>query len=454
VLDTSLDISVFAFAAGVALLATVLIGLLPALRATSGDLNGQMKKSGPITAGPFQSARQRSSVSWQHSLPRVLMAIEIAVALILVVGAGLLATSLVRLYRTGLGFNSKGLINLHLTIGEQALRGEPLIRWYRQYAEALEQLPGVTQVSYELMTPLTGAMQFSQFKSSLSQGESQIFGNEVAPGYFATMQIPMLDGREFTWDDLLAASNGAPRKIILNRAAAQLFFPGQNPIGQSVFAHGGKAYEVIAVVGNVRYTTVRDDPPPTAYRPVEIAAGNMLNLTAVVRVTGPVGPFAAAMRPLNTRMAPGIPTPELTTMSSQLDDSIRSERMMAMLSVFFAVCALLVTGIGLYGTLAYATARRTSEIGIRMALGARRTQVMGMVFRANAAVAICGSLAGLLAAMLASRVLASFLYGTSARDPWVMVGSVAALALIASAASLMPAWRAARIEPMQALRAE
>ncbi len=127
---------------------------------------------------------------------------------------------------------------------------------------------------------------------------------------------------------------------------------------------------------------------------------------------------------------------------------------MALLSVFFAACALLVTGIGLYGTLAYATARRTSEIGIRMALGARRAQVVRMVFRENSVIAVVGSAVGLVAAVLASKALASFLYSTSSRDPWVMVGSVAAVVLIASAASLLPALKAARIEPMDAIRHE
>jgi ABC-type antimicrobial peptide transport system permease subunit len=144
----------------------------------------------------------------------------------------------------------------------------------------------------------------------------------------------------------------------------------------------------------------------------------------------------------------------LTTISGDLDATISSERMMAMLSVFFAVCALVVTAIGLYGTLAYTTARRTSEIGIRMALGAQRGQVVAMVFRENAWISVCGSVCGLAVALLASRALASFLYGTSVRDPWVMVGSVAALTAIASAASLVPALRAARINPIQALRAE
>jgi ABC-type antimicrobial peptide transport system permease subunit len=153
-------------------------------------------------------------------------------------------------------------------------------------------------------------------------------------------------------------------------------------------------------------------------------------------------------------MAPDIPAPVMTTMSMQLDESISSERMMATLAVFFAVCALVVTAIGLYGTLAYATARRTNEIGVRMALGARRMQVVALVFRENAWVAGSGSAIGLMIALMGSRVLASFLYGLSARDPWVIVGSVAMLAAVSSAASMIPALRAARIEPMEALRSE
>ena len=141
-------------------------------------------------------------------------------------------------------------------------------------------------------------------------------------------------------------------------------------------------------------------------------------------------------------------------MDEVLNESVSAERMMALLAVFFAACALLVTGIGLYGTLAYATERRTSEIGIRMALGARRAGVVAMVFKENATVAAAGSGAGLIASVLLSRALASFLYETSPHDPWVLVGSMAALAVIASAASLLPALRAAWIEPIQALRME
>jgi ABC-type antimicrobial peptide transport system permease subunit len=144
----------------------------------------------------------------------------------------------------------------------------------------------------------------------------------------------------------------------------------------------------------------------------------------------------------------------MTSLADIVDESLSAERTMALLSSFFAVCALVVTAIGLYGTLAYATARRTSEIGIRMALGARRTQVARMVFLQNSAVALLGTAGGLGCALMASRALSSFLYGTSTRDPWVFALAIALLALIASAASLLPAWRASQIEPMEAIRCD
>jgi ABC-type antimicrobial peptide transport system permease subunit len=278
----------------------------------------------------------------------------------------------------------------------------------------------------------------------------------VSPDYFATMRVPIVSGRDFRWQDTKSAGS----KIILNQTAARILFPNRNPIGQSVSDYDKTAnkvfavYEVIAVVGDTKERSIRQEAPPGAFTPMTQNEWDKAPYTALIRLDGPTTPFAAATRSLMARMAPDVPAPAMTTMSGALDDSIRSERMMAMLSVFFAACALLVTAIGLYGTLAYATARRTSEIGIRMALGAQRLQVVSLVFRENAWIALCGCAAGLIAASFASRILASFLYGTSTRDPWVLIGSVASLISIASAASLLPAMRAARIDPMEALRTE
>jgi len=431
---------VFLFVAVTAVAVVMLIGLVPALRATSKNLNEQIKTGSHATF-----AREK-----QRVLPRILMGLEVALALMLVVGAGLLATSLVRLYQTGLGFDPKGIVNIDLDMRKQTLDGDALVRWYQAYGVALSHLPGVKGVSFQAVTPMSGSVWADNLHTPLSGGDRRTYVNTVAPAYFKTMRIAMLVGREFQWDDTLASG----RKIILNESAAKTLFPGQNAVGQTVSGRKGNAYQVIAVVSDVRSALIQRSPHAGAYMPITQDESKKPSYTAVIRLDGPAAPLADATRILTARMAPDVPAPVMTTMSTVLDTSISSQRMMAMLAVFFAVCALLVTAIGLYGTLAYATARRTSEIGIRMALGARRVQVVGMVFRENAWVAMGGSLAGLAIALLASRALASFLYGTSVHDPWVLVGSVVALTLIASAASLVPAVRAARIDPIQALRAE
>jgi predicted permease len=440
VLDTSLDLRVFAFVTVIAVLAALLIGLLPALRATSGELTKQMKNGGVA----------RSTRDGRRWLPRILMGIEVALSLILVVGAGLLASSLTRLYRTGLGFEPKGIVNLDLSMDKQPLEGDALLHWYQAYAGALAQLPGVKSVSYDNITPLSGNVQKSTYSSGVDKSDHSLYGNTVGPGYFGTMHIPILSGREFQWND----TNATASKIILNRSAARELFPGVNALGRTVPVNDKSKFEVIGIVADVHYTSIRETAPPTVYRPITQDGFKKGSYTVIARVEGRIVPFAEAMRGLTTRMAPEIPTPNLTTMSGQIDASIAGDRMMAILSVFFAACALLVTAIGLYGTLAYATARRTSEIGIRMALGAQRLQVVLMVFRENAWIAAGGSISGLIAALLASKALASFLYGTSTRDPWVLICSCGALLVIASAASLIPAVRAALIEPMQALRSE
>ena len=207
-------------------------------------------------------------------------------------------------------------------------------------------------------------------------------------------------------------------------------------------------------MADTKYLDMQSAAPASAYVPIQQDEEAKPSLTAVVRMDGAQGPLAGAARTLAARLAPNIPAPVMTTMDDVLNKSVSAERMMALLALFFAGCALLVTAIGLYGTLAYATARRTSEIGIRMALGARRAGVVAMVFRENAQIALAGTGVGLIAAVLTSRALASFLYETSPRDPSVLVCSIAALAFIASAASILPALRAARIDPMKALRNE
>jgi predicted permease len=442
-LDTSLDIRVFAFAALAAIVASLLVGLVPALQATSKSLNDQIK-SGQHTTQAHERARV---------LPKIMMAGEVALALMLVVGAGLLASSLVRLYLSGAGFDPQGLENISLSMDKLPLKGEPLLEFYRQLEDDLRRQPGVMSVSFARIVPFTHWIWDQDVSVGNGKSVDTNF-NSVGPSYFKTMRIPLIAGREFAWND--TPSTGS--KTILNQTAAKLLFPDRNALGQFVTRHEDKAmpiFQVIGVVGDAKYEELRFPAPPTAYLPMtQDDAKQGPSYYAVVRSSGPAGPLADAARSLVLSMQPEIPAPLLTPMSVTIDESLSAERTMALLAVFFAVCALIVTAVGLYGTLAYATARRTSEIGIRMALGARRTQVVAMVFFQNATVALAGTAMGLIAALLASRVMASFLYGTSVRDPLVFAGSILALAMIASAASLLPALRSARINPMTAIRCE
>jgi predicted permease len=437
-IDTSLDLRVFGFAAIIAIVSTLLIGLIPAVQATAGNLNDHIKDG--------RHARQE----FHKILTPALLASEVAVAMTLVVGAGLLATSLVRLFKSGIGFDPKGLFNIRFSMDKQQLKGDALMRVYQQLGEELSHQPGVQSVSFQFVVPLSHR-HWTGLYSAPGESPHRLNMNSVAPNYFGTMRIPLYQGREFNWND----TKPSGMKMILNQSAAKLLFPGREALGQQVMNAWDKtSYQVMAVVGDTKYQDLRESAPPDAYVPIMQDPQEKPSLSAVVRMDGGQAPLAGVARELASRLAPGIPAPVVMTMNDVLNGSITAEGMMAVLSVFFAGCALFVTGIGLYGTLAYSTARRTSEIGIRMALGARRAGVMAMVFRENAVIAAVGSVAGLIVALLVSRTLASFLYNTSPTDPWVLVTSVAALAAIAGAATLLPALRAARIEPMMAIRYE
>lgn len=443
-LDTSLDLRVFGFAAVVAMLATMLFALAPALRATRrSSLMDRMKDGQHSTL-----TQERRAI-----LPRMLLGAEVGLAFILVVAAGLVATSLVRLYSSGEGFDPRGVENIKFSMDKAGLKGDAVMEFYREMGQRLSHLPGVTSVSFARIVPLSHLEWDEDFNDA--QGASHdIYMNSVAPAYFATMRIPLLAGREFAWTD--TPTSGL--KIILNQTAARLLFPGGNALGQRLRQKDGDKFEVfdvVGIVGDAKYSDMRTASQPTAYPAMSQENGeHSPSFTGVIRTSMSTGAIVNGARAVTAEMAPSVPAPKVTSMISIVDSSLSSERMMTLLAVFFAVCALVVTAVGLYGTLSYATARRTVEIGIRMALGAQRGQVAAMVFGQNLWVVMGGTVLGLAAALLATRALASFLFLTSAHDPWIIALSIFALALTACAASLLPALRAARIEPMSAIRCE
>jgi predicted permease len=420
-------------------LSTLIIGIVPALHATGRSLNLQLK------ASSLSRANLRTGL-----LPRLLLSMQIALALVLVIGAGLISASLVRVYRTGPGFDQQNINLVSLRMTKQPLAGEPLVRLYHSLQDQIAALPGVHAASIFSTIPYSGSTMTTDFVMANGRITPPLYSNWISPHYFQTMHIPLLAGRDFAWSDNLSTGS----KIILSRSAAAAIFPHQNAVGQNI-GTGKESQEVIGVVGDVKYSDIRKPAPPEAYIPItQNERDKKPSYVLVVRAEDPAAPFAAAVRAMIAREVPDSPAPVFSTMSSFLDQSLSAERMMALLSVFFAGCALFVTAIGLYGTLAYRTARRTSEIGIRMALGAQRLQVVSLVFRQNVAVTIIGALTGLAAGLLAARGMANFLYGTSTHDPLVLVLSTLLLALVASTASILPAIRAARINPLNAIRTE
>jgi hypothetical protein len=294
-IDTSLDVRVFLFAACIAVTAAVLIGLLPVLHALSGDLNEHIKE-GQHTSRAHERRR---------FLPRLLMASEVALALVLVSGAGLLATSLVRLYKSGAGFDPTGVVNIAFSMDKQQLEGDQLMQVYQQMGDGLSRQPGVKSVSFQFIVPLSHLGWNGDY--SAPGGNSHLLMlNSVGPNYFATMRIPMYLGREFKWSD----TNASGLKIILNQSAAKLLFPDRDALGQHVTDVLDKtSFEVVAVVGDTKYRDLRDPAPAAGYVPIMQDPQKKPSLNAVVRTDGPLAPLTAAAHALAAQLAPTIPAP-------------------------------------------------------------------------------------------------------------------------------------------------
>jgi len=439
-LDVAPDLRVVLFTVVVAVVVTLLTGMAPALRSTGRELQQRMRQGSVAIKG----AERR------HHWPHLILACEVALALVLVTGAGMLGYSLVRLHEVPIGFEPKGLVLLVLEVEKQARDGKALVQAYRDISDRLAALPGVEQVGYVNMLPLMGSW-WTGDVAVVGHEQHELFRNQVGPGYFHAMSTPLLAGREFRWND----NDEATRVAILNQAAARVLFPNGNPLGQRLAVDDEKTIaEVVGVVGDAKYQNMRDVAPPTVYSSFAQGVKNKPSYAAVIRVTASPASVISAARAVVRRVMPEIPPPVAMTMDQTIAEHLVTERMMATLALFFAGAALLITAIGLYGTLAYTTARRTGEIGIRFALGAQRGDVIGMVCWENGIVALGGCGLGLSASLGASKFIASFLFSTSPKDPLILASSVVLLIAIATAASLIPAVRAARIDPLTAIRYE
>jgi predicted permease len=304
-----------------------------------------------------------------------------------------------------------------------------------------------------MVTPLSGSAWRGAYQPvggvTLSHADSLADINSLSPSYFATLRMPLLAGRDFT-----LADNASVEKVaIMSRTAAKRFFPEGNALG-SYIRDAQEKWRIVGLVGDSRYQTLREKMPAVIFFPA--AQAPLANPETVLLVRTAVDPLASAqgIRAAITELAPRAATGDAQTMTAIIDDSLSTERLLAAMSLFFSATAVLLTCIGLYGVVAYAVSRRTAEIGIRLALGASGHTVLRMILRNVLLVAGCGVALGFAAALALSRLVTSFLYGLSARDPRVLALALVAMMASAICAALIPALRAARTDPVQALRYE
>jgi len=450
---------VLAFALGVTIVTAVATGLLPALRAARPDLTDSLKE-GTSGAGTGH-ARQR--------LRAALVISEIALAVILVVGAGLLVRSLWQLRAVNPGFDPQSLVTFY--ISPPPLRAKDparLAALYTQVEDAARQLPGVTSVALTNFTPLSAGGLPSPVeipgRASDPLHDPQVWFMTVSPGYFRTMRIPVRAGREFSEADLAPGS-----AVVVNEAFARAFWPGLDPIGRQVTLH--KAVQgrpdfgeplpgtVVGVVGDVHHFGLDTPPEPQVYVPFTRNVWGHMSL--VVRTAVNPAGFLPALSRAVRQVDPDIPmtlTGSTGSMSAVgtlgITGGLASRQFDAWLLGSFAASALLLAGIGIYGLLAYAVAQRRREIGIRLALGASGGAVLHLVVSSGMRLAGAGIGLGVVIALAVTRLLAALLYGVGASDPPTFVGVVALLTLVSLTASYLPARRAAKLNPLVALRYE
>jgi predicted permease len=446
-LNVSPDGAVLAFTAAVSLGTGMLFGLAPAFRAARMDLAPQL------------AAASRSTTA-RGNLARVLVAAQVALSVVLLMGAGLFVRTFRNLNGQNLGFERDNLLLFEIDPERSGYSGARGIALHNQVAERIGKLGGVRAVTYSQIALLSGSRNTTPTATDggpLAGGRpNEDYYNRVGPGFFETMGMRVAMGRGIERRD---AETGRPAAVV-NQTWARAYFPGENPVGRRLSPGGDrfnaeKAYEIVGVVEDAKYDRMREAPPRTVYlSPSTKWDQRARRMCFAVRTAGDPLEISASVREAIRAADPNLPLFNVRTQRQQIEEALAQERMLARISSFFGALALLLVAIGVYGTLSYAVTQRTGEIGIRMALGANRGEVVWMILRESLAVAGVGLLAGLPVALALSRYAASMLFGVTAYDGVTIAAAVLLLAGIASASGFVPANRASRIDPIRALRQE
>ena len=442
----SLGPAVLLFAGGLSLATGVLFGLFPALHATRPDLASTLKAQAGQPSGARSAARFRSA----------LVAVQIALSMGLLTTAGLFTRSLLNVSRVDLGVEIDRLVTFRLDPQRNGYEPARAQQLFEDLMDRLAAAPGVTDVA-AARVPLIANSNSST--SIFVEGFTPVGGervssnvNEVSPGYFRTVGMPLLAGRDFTDADVA----GAPSVAVVNEAFARRFNLGPNPVGRRMKRGGGEGafdIEIVGLVGDAAYSRVRDEVPPVFFTPYRQEA-RIGALAFYVRTAGQPEPFLESIRPAVASFDPNLPVQRVYTMVEQVSQNMSEDRLLSALSAAFAGLATLLAAIGLYGVLAFTVSQRTREFGLRLALGASPGAVQRLVLRQVLGLTLAGGLAGLALAMGVGYAARTQLFEMSSADPVALAASVAVLALVALAAGFFPSRRAARVDPMRALRWE
>jgi predicted permease len=476
------DWRVLTFAIGACVFTGILFGLAPAFRATRVDLTPALKESASFLPGSGTGGGFRSGSA--------LVVAQVALSVVVLVGAGLLVRTLENLRSIKPGFDVRNLLLFEIEPGRLGYKGARVNDLFNELRERLAAIPGVSSVSYSSMALLTGG-EWGEPVHVEGQPVGAVSRMQMfapGPGFFHTMKIPLLEGRLFTAEDFEQAqekseagdttAKGTGRTAtesaktvpvtvaaLVNEAFVRKYFPKGDALGKAIDEMHGESgssggawtansssrdWQIVGVVGDTKYDTLRHEMGPVVYLPFTNGYGGYLELrTALDPHT-----LIPAVRHVVSGIDSGLPLSKMTTQTEQIDNLMSQERQVARLSGFFALLALALACVGLYGLLSYEVSRRTREIGIRMALGAQRREVLRLMIRQGIGLAAAGAILGIGAAMGLTRLIASMLYGVHASDPLTISVVAAILAIVVLLACYVPARRATTVDPMVALRYE
>jgi predicted permease len=423
----------------------IVFGLAPAWKSTRVEVSSSLKESGQTVT------RRRRGLGG-----KAIVAVQVALSMLLVIGAGLFVRTLMQLGRTPLGFRSHNLLLFSVDLPETRYPLAASTPILQRLDEKFASVPGVQAEALTELPLISGSARNSTLipegQQKKAEGNPSALTNRVGAHFFETFGIPIIAGRVFTMQD----APNSPKVAIVNQSLAQKYFPNANPIGKT-FQTGGRhpfTVEIVGVCGDARYYRVRKEVQPTFYTPYWQVDEGVHDATFAISTQLDGHALLPSLRDAIRQIDTNLPMLDVRTQDEQIAANLRQERIFAVLSSGFGVLALALACVGIYGIMAYSVANRRNEIGIRLALGAQPGQVRAMILRESTWLSIAGIVAGVGTALFLTRLVKSMLYGIQPNDPLTISCGVLLLLAVALAASWIPARRAARVQPMDALRHE